>query len=124
MGLDLQLLPNDSDSPDRVPYSHTVLNCTRREDLFDAISKIEEEHGEEVPEYFPTYVCRNDEEYEETHYGNTQETPYGDKLLLVKVKHIKRLASHQGVIDNWKNRAIWAYLEQMPDTLDVALMWD
>lgn len=118
MGVDLTLLPFDGDFGDRA-FSHTALPCTRRSNLFNAISEVS---TMEVPDDFSTYFCRDDE-YEEAHYGNTQETPYGQPLRWCYVKDLTELSDHDGVTDNPRNEAIWAFLEQLSDKTKVSLYW-
>ncbi len=57
MGLDLVLLPFDGRE-----YSHTVLDCERNNELFQEILELQKKKGRDVPEYFGTYLCR-DEKY-------------------------------------------------------------
>lgn len=121
MGVDLQMLPFEAENV--VCYSHTVLNCERRRELWDAIYPIEATHGQTVPDGFTSYLSR-DEKYEEPHYGKTLTTPYGDNLQYVKAKHLKPLASHESVQDNTLNRAVWAYLACLDDEAKVALYWN
>lgn len=116
MGLDLSLLPFDADHGD-FAYSHTILNCDRDYKLFDAIQKVPQM---KVPEGFTTYLSR-DEKYEEVHYGKTIETPYGEPLMFAEVESLlkhKKLV-HQASV----NRAVWAYLENLPPRTKVALYW-
>lgn len=127
MGLDLKLLP----IPVMATYSHDVITLERRRDLFKKIEKIEEEKGEKVPKGFNTYLCREevkDEKgevvFEGTHYGETLTTPYGNHLQYICAKDLLLLSEHEDVKDNWTNKAVWAYLENIPPDIWVALMWD
>lgn len=116
MGLDLSLLPFDGSW-----FSQTVLPCERRTDLFDELLALDRT-GRHVPENFESYLSRDDK-YEECHYGATTETPYGDKLVYVKAANLKAYAAHPEVQDNYQNRAVWAYLDCLPDETKVALYW-
>ena len=116
MGLDLALLPFDAD--EGIHFSHTVLKCERRIELFEEIMKLP---STRVPENFTTLL--RDDEYQETHYGNTQETPYGDPLTFMEVENLLRFSEHEGVQNHFKNRAIWAYLAYLPPRTKVALYW-
>lgn len=118
MGLDLKLLPFDGDHHD-LSFSHTVLTCDRNYDLFDQIQALEETRGRLVPTGFSSYVSR-DEKYEESHYGETKETPYGQPLREVEVED---LLPFRRLCADWKNLAIWAYLEHLPPRTKVALFW-
>jgi hypothetical protein len=120
MGLDLQLLPFDFDGT--FAYSHTVLSCMRRDDLFEEIAKLKVGDGQVVPPKFMTYVSR--EAGRDSHYGVTQTTPYGKMLCYVTVKDLLTFSKHVDVTDNHKNKAIWAYLRQLPKSTKVALYWN
>jgi hypothetical protein len=116
MGLDLTLLPFDSET---VAFSHTVLNCNRTYALFDALVK---EPAMKVPDGFTTYLSRDDK-YEDTHYGITTETPYGEPLMFVELESLLKYKDHPSVVDVPKNRAVWAYLACLPPRTKVALFW-
>ena len=118
MGLDLNLLPFDGDMGS-MNFSHTVLDCERRSQLFEELEGLP---AVRVPEDFNTYLCKDDE-YEESHYGNTQDTPYGEPLTYVLAEQLVPFASHEGVENHFKNRAIWAYLKELPPRTKVALYW-
>ncbi len=118
MGLDLTLLPFDADS-ERMNFSHTVLSCERRGQLFEEIQEL---RATPVPEDFTSYLSL-DGEYEEHHYGQTHETPYGEPLTYVLAGQLWPFASHEDVMSQSKNRAIWAYLAELPPDTKVALYW-
>lgn len=118
MGLDLTLLPFEADYGDW-GFSHSVLNLERRGELLDEILEL---RAHPVPLNFGTFLCRDDA-YEEPHYGNTQETPYGEPLQWVRVTSLRDLSERRGVIDNCQNRAVWAYLKELPNDAKVALYW-
>lgn len=121
MGVDLTLLPFDADFGD-LSFAHSVLQLERRGGLWDPIVKIETARGEAVPEHFASYLSRNDD-YEEAHYGVTTETPYGDRMKYVRASDLLAIGDHEGVTDNYKNRAVWAYLSALPSDTKVALYW-
>ena len=121
MSLDLTLLPFDSDKG--IHFSHTVLSLlTNVHDLFDDIKKIDAETGKKVPEDFSSYVSRDDD-YEDTHYGKTLITPYGNPVHYILVKDLLELSLHPKVIAYKKHNAIWAYLSQLEPETKVALFW-
>lgn len=123
MGLNLTLLPFYSLGMDNECFSLSVLNLERRSELWRPILEIEKEKGVDIPDNFSSYLSR-DGECEDTHWGKTINTPYDERVRYVFAKHLKPLVSHPGVQDNYKNRAVWAYLEQCPDDLKIALFWD
>lgn len=118
MGLDLRLLPFDADV-DVVTFSHTILSCERRRELFEELLKLP---SVEVPERFYSFTSR-EASCGESHYGVTRDTPYGEPLDYVRVKDLLAYSDHEGVTDNGKNRAIWAYLKCLPPENKVALYW-
>lgn len=124
MGLDLTLLPLDSPvgMPTGMAFSHTVLGCCRRGDLFDDIMRSEKKRGVEVEKGFASYLSRN-KDYEDAHYGETLETPYGEKLKHLSARDLVAFKNHADVRDNAKNRAIWAYLGELDPETRVALYW-
>ncbi len=121
MGVDLDLLPFDCDQGN-FAFSHTLLNCCRRRELWETLSAMENQRGRKVPSGFTSFRSR-DNKYEEPHYGTTIDTPYGTPLKFLLVEDLLLLVNHEAVQDNAKNRAIWAYLAQLPPETKVALYW-
>lgn len=118
MGLDLTLLPFDCDQGDFC-FSHTMLDCERRRDLFEAVMEALRETP--VPDKFMSFRGRTQEG--NSCYGVTTRTPYGEPLGWVQAGDLVKLGSHVGVLDNYLNRAVWAYLEKLPYQTKVALFW-
>lgn len=123
MGVELNLLPffyEDSHGG----ASLDVLRLTRRSNLFSEIEdKIE---MKEVPDTFDTHLSSEEiDGLDETphHFGNTQNDDYGHPLKWCFVKDLMELSDHPGVQDNPRNKAIWAYLNELPDKKKVALHW-
>ncbi len=112
MGLDLKLLPFDSTvmHDGSFAFSHTVLSCFRRGDLFTKIRKLP---SQPAPKDFYTYVSTL--ENGEHGYGLTHTDPYGDPVETVSIADLLSLAKDEGVTDNPTNRAIWAYLTALAD---------
>lgn len=126
MGLDLTLLPYDGRNEDWAA-SFTVLQCERRSGLFAAIGDVETARATPVPKSFNSYLSRDDDNsahYTDSHYGNTQETPYGDPVHTLTAGELSRaFHDHEDVQDNALNRATWAYLANLPPDTRVALYW-
>jgi hypothetical protein len=116
MGLDLDLLPFDAF--DNISFSHTVLCCDRKRDLFEKILKLVTKR---VPNDFTSYLSMEDGM--DHHYGRTVRTPYGDALCYTTVGALLKFKDHVCVKDNVKNKAIWAYLNALPKKTKVALYW-
>ncbi len=117
MGVDLTLLPFDADRAN-LSFSHSVLGIERRRELWDLILEME---IDVVPNGFTSYLSRL--ENGETGYGETMETPYGEPLKYTKAERLVSLAHHEEVRNNFKNRAVWAYLMELPPETKIALYW-
>ncbi len=114
MGLHLTLLPFWGKD-----FSDTLLRCVDRRELFEEIKKLT---AERVPTYFESHLS-SEKDIETTHYGNTQSDQYGDILTCLTVAELLKLAAHEAVLDNSVNRAIWAYIKELPSDTKVALYW-
>ena len=121
MGVDLRLLPFDHDAPG-LTYSHTVLDCERCGALYDAIGDIATQHGENVPDGFSSYMSY-DPACECSVYGPTPKDAYDSPLITLRAYQLLALRSHEGVIGDWRNLAVWAYLGALPPETRVALFW-
>lgn len=115
MGIDLDLLPVDADFPN-CSFSHSVLQCERRHNLWPAIQALP---GQPVPDNFTSYLGGKGEAC----YGKTVEDSYGDPVRWVRVRDLLTLRCREEVRDNSKNRAVWAYLAELPPEGKVALFW-
>lgn len=119
MSLELYMLPlNEGKS-----FSHEILSFETNRELFDLIISIQNQLGRNVPENFTTFLCKDDE-FSDSHYGNTQKTGCNTPLLMVKIKYLlcdefERLCMESEVI----NRAIYAYLSKLKPDNYVALYW-
>lgn len=122
MGRDLYLLPFDGELSSGAAFSHTVLGCLRRDELFEALDIIEEQAGVPVPSEFYSFMGEGKDG--EHGYGITTDTAFGEPLRCIPALLLRRLAGHTGVCDNWRNLAIWAYLAELPERTPVALYWN
>jgi hypothetical protein len=114
MGVDLRLLPFDYDGGSSA-YSHQILTYDGTYDFYDEINKLPQMP---VPKSFHTF-CSRDEAYEESRYGNTQETPYGERVKFVLAGDLVKIES-----GNWPQaRATRAFLRELPPETKVALFW-
>lgn len=118
MSLDLTLLPVEFDGG-TWGFSHSVLRVDQGRLWSDLLEHVRMVY---VPDKFSTYLSRDDK-FEETHYGNTQRTPYGEQLLAARIEDIlPALDKHLG---DWsrRDRAVIAYLRVMDPKMKVALYW-
>lgn len=120
MGVDLRLLPfNRPASPQRQwQDSSHVLSVERRSSLWGAIEEIQAQHGQPLPEGFHSYEGDGRDGY-----GTTVEDAYGSKVVYVFAQHLKPLRTREEVVTDPMNRAIWAFIEALPDDWPIALYW-
>lgn len=116
MGVDLRLLPFDSDQGDWA-YSHTMFEVGRDYDLHDKIRGLPQMP---VPGDFTTFSGRRPD-YDEVCYGQTQTTPYGEPVLYALASHLTAIKLPPDASARLK--AAWAYLKCLPPQTKVALYW-
>ena len=105
MGLDLKLLPMRNSNM----FSHEVL-IVDDHDKFAAIMEIS---SMEIEDGFTSFLS-SDAAFEETHYGDTTETPYGERLMWVQAKQLKAMGL---------SGPTGAFVAAMKDHDRVALFW-
>jgi hypothetical protein len=119
MGMDLALLPAYNQKDD---FSHDLLTFFRDYDLFDKIVEKSRQFGIPVKEGGISSFYSRNANYEGAHYGSTEETPYGERLKYVTANHLKD-AVKDFKTDSWRNKAIFAFINELPDDLQVYLYW-
>jgi hypothetical protein len=124
MSLDLTLLVSLQGVADDMALAHTMLEVVPTERLAQELFALEKRLGAPVPRQFCTYTARDGGE---PHYGNTQTTPYGEKLVALRaIDLVTELSGHDDVLESTANRAAWAYLGAIaglrPEPF-VALYW-
>jgi len=115
MGVDLTLLPLIG--PD-FWASHDVIQLNRRSALWPEIAKLKQHP---IPMPLTCYLSRGEDG--ESRYGNTEKDPYGDPLKWTTAAELLTLKDHEVVVDDWQNRAVWAYLSHMPPDWPIVLYW-
>lgn len=118
MSLDLTLIPVEHDDG-RWGYGHTVLRMDAANYIHDLIERFNLRETD-PPDKFNTYLSRDDK-YEEPHYGETNEDPYGEPLRCVRAGDLGALVLHENVTA--RDRAVWAYIRQLPPETKIALYW-
>jgi hypothetical protein len=119
MGLELRLFP--------LPYPKAehcdeILELIYDETLYDEIADLERKKGIDVPRGgISTYVgdCRSQEE---TKYGLTEETPYGERmksLLACELSDIMKDFPNM----HTRNKAVAAYMGLLHPEIPVYLYW-
>lgn len=119
MGLDLNILPQFNQKSD---FSLDVIKIHRDYELFDIIKKLEKTNGRNVSNNGISSYLGTSEESEENCYGDTTKTPYGDIIKGVQAGKMKEVLSDFKT-DSWKNKAFIAFLNELPDDLEIWLYW-
>lgn len=119
MSVYLTLLP----FPANAEHSHTLLGPIEpTPQLRNLLEGIQGHLGRDVPLRFNTYLCRDDDDHP-THYGDTQEDAYSDRLKQVSVSELMPLLNSAGVEESWLAPPCWAYMAALPESWRVALYW-
>lgn len=116
MGMDLRVLPQYSQNAD---FAHDLIGLHRDSELFERVGKLESEKGKEVPrEGIYTFIGK----FEEPCYGTTTKTPYGYVMKGVLAGELKEVLADYKT-ESWKNKAFIAFLNELPDDLEIWLYW-
>jgi hypothetical protein len=122
MSLDLTFLIPEYEFGSNLSLAFTMIQCERRNALFEMVLEVEEREGQQAPANLRTHLAhRPDGSFT---WGDTPTTPYGDRLQYVYAGTLGGLAQHAGVLDNHPNRAAWAYLAALPPDWPVVLYWN
>jgi hypothetical protein len=116
MGVDLTLMPLLGKS---VWCAHEMLGLERRRELWDKVAELPQQ---QIPNAVCCYVAR-DKTSGQPRYGDAEITPHGDKITYTTAADLLTLKDDESIQDNWKNKAIWAYLAQMPPDWPIVLWW-
>ena len=116
MGVDLLLLPLIHES---IWVSLDLIRIERSYELWDDINALSQSP---IPKALSCYVTR-DKKMGGTYYGDVEETPYGQRLQYATAGDLMTLSKHSAVQNNWRNRAVWAYLAAMPAGWPIVLFW-
>lgn len=116
MGRDLTLIPVEALDPN---LGHSLLRCFRRRALFEQIDALSQAP---VLERFYCYLAALGPE--QTGYGVVTHDPYGNPLRMVRAGQLLGLRDHPDVTGYPSNRAIWAYLAELPADRLIVLFWE
>lgn len=120
MGVSVKLLPQFSKGAD---FSDMVLNIDTNGNFISALKEIENNRGREVQNGGIHSHFGADMNYEGLCYGETYFTPYGKVMKGIQAKDILPALDELN-LDYWKNRAIIAFLKELPPNLEIWLYWD
>lgn len=130
--MELRLLPLEYDAPDAGEgFSHTVLSCWGASagvagvpELFTAILDMSlRGTATDVPPGFKSYVSIGPAGTFPPHYGVTAFTRFGRQVKCLTAAQLCTFADDPGVTNHHRNRAVWAYLAQLPPLTRIALFW-
>ena len=124
MGLDLSLLPIESDIPSiKLCFSHSILSCERDRNLFEFIINCKNKF--DVPEYFKCHLSR-DEETGETKYDTLTHDAYGEKIKSINADDLQNIFYTFGNRNelHFRNICIQKYLGELPSNTKIVLYWD
>lgn len=119
MGMDLRILPQYSQNAN---FSHDIIDLHRDYELFVRIDKLESEKGKEVLTKGIQSFTGRCKEFEEYCYGKTIKTPYGNIMKGVLAGELKEVLADYKT-ESWKNKAFIAFLNELPDDLEIWLYW-
>lgn len=117
--MDLLLLPfSDAEAAYRgYPYCAVdMLKCYPVFSLFDEILDIEKRYGYAVDSRFSVRGV-------DRRYMVVDRTPFNTHPMWVKAWFLKRLSDHDRVRGSYRNKAVWAYLNELADKHGVVLYW-
>ncbi len=114
MGVDLTLVPLIGPN---FWASHEMIQVERRRELWREIDELEQI---DIPEPLACFFAQGKEDLE---YGMRVESPYGERLKFTTATQLMTLSKHEAVQDNWRNRAVWAFLAKMPSDWPIVLYW-
>jgi hypothetical protein len=119
MGLDLRILPQFYKDAE---FSLDLIDLHRESDLFELIMNLEDEKGKEVLQQGINSFVGKDEKFEEYCYGTTIKTPYGNVIKGVLAGDLKVILADYKT-NSWKNKAFIAFLNELPNDLQIWLYW-
>ncbi len=113
MSLHLTLLPIGGTN-ELITSGNNFLTCERDNYLFEQIDQIT---ASTVPPDFKGFYSTEDCHYV---YGSITKDGFDTELTFVLVKELVKLKPH---MQSQTNKAIWAYLKQLPPERKIALYW-
>jgi len=116
MGVDLTLLPLIGRD---FWAAHDILRLERRSELWSDVEKLPQKP---IPQALSCHKAVSPTTGDPC-YGDTETTPYGTRITYTTAADLMTLKDNEAVQDNWQNRAIWAYLAQMPGDWPICLYW-
>ena|SRR5258706_10591740 len=113
MGVELNLLP--------LLYrdqwlSHEIIYLAKDYDLWERIDALPQK---EIPQPISCYLATDGSG--EKKYGLILKTPYGKPITYVTASDLLQIDLSEDA--SWREKAVWAYLAQMPPDRQICLYW-
>ncbi|EAZ90060.1 hypothetical protein [Crocosphaera chwakensis] len=113
MSLELAILPQYLQGRN---FSHDVIRLSFEPELFEVIKSLVETVGRPIKE-IDCYLA-------EDGYGSITEDPYGNPIKGVQARQLKQALDKVSSTNlPWRNKAFLAYLNELPDDLEVWFYW-
>ncbi|MGK7953845.1 MAG: hypothetical protein AB4063_01045 [Crocosphaera sp.] len=113
MSLDLTILPQYKQGRS---FSHDVIRVSFAPELFETIKSLVNKVGRPIKE-IDCYLGENG-------YGSLKKDPYGNPIKGVQAQQLKQSLNKVSSTDwRWRNKAFLAYLNQLPDDLELWIHW-
>lgn len=119
MGLNLRILPQFIKNAN---IAHDIIEFGEDSKLFEKIIKLEDKKGRDVPRKGIHSFSGSDENFEGHCYGKTIETPYGEIMKSVLVSELNKVLADYKT-EGWRNKAVIAFLSELPNDLEIWLYW-
>jgi hypothetical protein len=116
MGTSLKLLPLLSPGH---WVSHDILRVDPFFDLWPIINALPQL---DIPTPLSCYEARTKNKGKPC-YGSVETDAGGQRLKWVTAQQLLTIKDHERIAGNWRNRAVWAYLANMPDASPIVLYW-
>ena len=122
MGVDLTLMPLHSDDDTYGWVAFDMFELERRHELWPLIEALPRHKTPSIVSTFRSTIESGEHEGEDT-YGPTPTDPYGNPLEWTTAADLLTLKGQPTITDNFKNRAVWAYLGELPPDWKIILFW-
>lgn len=118
MSVNLKILPQYDDESN---FSRDVLQLVHEYDLFDLIVSLEHGEGDTISRPFGSHVGSKSA-FERYCYGDTEKSAFDDTIKEIVAIEFK-VAIQEYKSEYWRNRAVLAFIKQLPDNIRLWLYW-
>lgn len=121
MGLGLSLLPIFVPGSSK-EVSNDIISLERDDDLFEFIKELANKDGVDVPRGGISSYLGEQKGFEGTCYGTTEFNKEGKRLKSLVAGELTVLFSEY-VTESWQNKAVFAYVKELPPNWPIYLFW-